>query len=110
MVLWQFERGRFEASASVAELELYETHADPDQATRDVLARRGLNKGTIGIEAQSRYLVPKLHDQLRDALTGANVVNGSGIVDNVRNVKSERELETMRTAAAITDAAIQIGF
>ena len=110
MVLWQFERGRFEASASVAELELYQTHADPVQATRDVLARRGLNKGTIGIEAQSRYLVPKLHDQLRDALSGANVVNGSGIVDNVRNVKSDRELETMRTAAAITDAAIQIGF
>ena len=110
MVLWQFERGRFEASASVAELELYETHADPVQATRDVLARRGLNKGTIGIEAQSRYLVPKLHDQLRDALSGANVVNGSGIVDNVRNVKSDRELEIMRTAAAITDAAIQIGF
>ncbi len=110
MVLWQFERGRFEASASVAELELYQTHADPVQATRDVLVRRGLNKGTIGIEAQSRYLVPKLHDQLRDALTDANVVNGSGIVDNVRNVKSDRELEIMRTAAAITDAAIQIGF
>ena len=110
MVLWQFERGRFEASGQNAELELYATHADPVQATRDALTKRGLLKGTIGIEAQSRYLVPKLHDELRDALEGATVVNGSGLVDNIRNIKSEREIDHMFRAAEITDDAISFGF
>ena len=110
MVLWQFERGRFEASGQNAELDLYATHADPVQATRDALTKRGLLKGTIGIEAQSRYLVPKLHDELRDALEGATVVNGSGLVDTIRNIKSEREIDHMFRAAEITDDAISFGF
>ncbi len=110
MVLWQFEHGRFEASGYLAELELYETHADPIQATRNALASRGLLRGTIGIEAQSRYLVPKLHDELRDALVGATVVNGSGLVDNVRNIKSDLEIDILLEAASITDEAIAFGF
>ncbi len=110
MVLWQFERGRFEASGNLAELDLYETHADPIQATKDSLSKRGLLKGTIGIEAQTRYLVPLLHDRLTDALNGAKVINGSGLVDNVRNIKSAEELDVMRAAAKITDAAILAGF
>lgn len=110
MVLWQFERGRFEASGNLAELDLYETHADPIQATRNSLSKRGLMKGTIGVEAQTRYLVPLLHDRLKDALDGAKVINGSGLVDNVRNIKSAEELDVMRAAAKITDAAILAGF
>ena len=110
MILWQFERGRFEASATLAELELYDTHADPIKATTRVLKNRSLLKGTIGVEAQTRYLVPKLHDQLSDALSAARVVNGSGLVDNVRNTKSEMELSLIRNAAIITDSAIRTGF
>lgn len=110
MVLWQFERGRFEASGHLAELELYETHADPIQATRDALVNRDLLRGTVGIEAQSRYLVPQRHDELRDALDGTTVVNGSGLVDNVRNIKSAAEIDHMINAAAVTDDAIQFGF
>ena len=110
MVLWQFERGRFEASAVQTELELYPTHADPIEETCNALRRRGLDQGTIALEAQSRYLVPKMHDSLRDALHGARTVNGSGIVDNVRNIKSDREIEVMRLAAGITDRAVTAGY
>ena len=110
VVLWQFERGRFEATASLAELELYETGADFVQTTRDVLLQRGLLTGTIGIEAQSRYLVPQLHSQITAALSEVNVVNGSGLIDSVRNIKSEAELNVIRRAAQITDKAILQGF
>ena len=110
MVLWQFERGRFEASAVQTELELYPTHADPIEETCNALRRRGLDQGTIALEAQSRYLVPKMHDSLRDALHGARTVNGSGIVDNVRNIKSASEIEVMRLAAGITDRAVTAGY
>ena len=110
MVLWQFERGRFEASAVQTELELYPTHADPIEETCNALRRRGMDQGTIALEAQSRYLVPKMHDSLRDALHGARTVNGSGIVDNVRNIKSAMEIEVMRLAAGITDRAVTAGY
>ncbi len=110
MVLWQFERGRFEATAVQTELELYPTHADPIEETCNALRSRGLDQGTIALEAQSRYLVPKMHDSLRDALHGARTVNGSGIVDNVRNIKSAREIEVMRLAAGITDRAVTAGY
>lgn len=110
MVLWQFERGRFEASAVQTELELYPTHADPIEETCNALRRRGLDQGMIALEAQSRYLVPKMHDSLRDALHGARTVNGSGIVDNVRNIKSAKEIEVMRLAAGITDRAVTAGY
>ena len=110
MVLWQFERGRFEASAVSTELDLYETHADPIKATVDALRARGLHECTIGIEYQTRYLVPRLHDVLKDALSPSTVVNGSGLVDGVRNIKSPAELAIMRQAAGITDEAVVAGF
>ena len=110
MVLWQFERGRFEATAVSTEVELYDTHADPIEATCQAIRNRGLHEGVIAIESQTRYLVPKMHDALKDALGADNVVNGSGIVDNVRNIKSEAELDVMRAAAVITDQAIMTGF
>ena len=110
MVLWQFERGRFEATAVATQVELYETHADPIESTVKAMRKHGLMTGTIGIEAQSRYLVPKLHDALKNALEEATVVNGSGLVDNVRNIKSAAELAVMRESARITDRAIMAGY
>jgi len=110
MVLWQFERGRFEASAVGAGLELYDTHADPIEATLAALAKHGLARGTVAIEAQTRYLVPKLHDSLRDALAPARVVDGSRLVDLVRNVKSSAEIALLREAARVTDRAVEAGF
>ena len=110
MVLWQFERGRFAASAVSTDLYLYETHANPVLATKEALQKHNLLAGTIGIEFQSRYLVPTLRDSIRDSLFGAKVINGSGIVDKVRNIKSNSELILMQRVAEITDQAIRVGY
>lgn len=110
MVLWQFERGRFEASAVSTDLYLYETHADPIDETRKALQKYSLLRGVIAIEYESRYLTPKLRDSLSSSLQSTKTVNGSRIVDQVRNIKSEAELEVMRRAATITDDAISIGY
>ena len=110
MVLWQFERGRFEASAVSTELYLYETHADPIFETIKALRQFNLLSGIIAIEYESRYLTPHLRDLLRHALDSIMTVNGSRIVDQVRNIKSEAELEVMRRAARITDDAVTVGY
>ena len=110
MVLWQFERGRFSASGVAAAVELYPSHADPVARTRAAIEHRGLLRGTIGLEARSRYLVPNLYAQLVDALAPARVVKAWPLVDLVRHVKSAAEIELMRRAGRITDAAIRAGF
>ena len=110
MVLWQFERGRFEASAVDTQLELFNTHDDPIEETVKALRKHRQLGGTVGIEAQTRYLVPNTHDALIAALEGTTVVNGSGLVDQVRNIKSDAELRLMHQAARITDQAVLKGF
>ncbi len=110
MVLWQFERGRFEASAVATRLELYESHTDPVEETLKALRKHALLSGTIGIEGQSRYLTPQLHARLQEALSPTRVVNGSTLVDLVRNVKSPAEIDLLRKAARITDKAMRAGF
>ena len=70
-------------------------------------ARRGWTEGRLGVEWHSRSpSAPLLHeaaDRLRAA--GATIVAGDWIVDRVRLVKSALELECVRFAAGIVDAA-----
>ncbi len=110
MVLWQFERGRFEATAVATDVVLYETGANPVDETVQAIKSKGLSTGSIGLETQTRYLVPKVRESLSNALGKSKIVNGSGVVDKVRNIKSEVELEVMRKAGKITDLAIRAGF
>jgi Xaa-Pro aminopeptidase len=110
MVLWQFERGCFEMTAGPCGVDYYDTGADFVAETKASLARRGLIKGTIGLEDNSRYLTPQLHAKLTAAFAPAKVVGCSTVVELVRVVKSEAELALMRRAAAITDDAIEAAF
>ncbi|MDX6547176.1 MAG: hypothetical protein QOG33_726 [Gaiellales bacterium] len=69
---------------------------------------RGWSSATIGVERWTQSPGAPVVDQLADGLAagGARVVAGDWIVDRVRLVKSPSELEYVRRAAAIVDAAI----
>jgi Xaa-Pro aminopeptidase len=68
---------------------------------------RGWSDGTVGIEWWTQTpggpLVRETADRL--AALGAQVVSGDWIVDRVRAVKSHAEIECVRRAAEIVDAA-----
>lgn len=68
---------------------------------------RRWNEGTIGIEWWTQTpgapLVRETADRL--AALGARIVDGDWIVDRVRAVKSEAEIEVIRHAAEIVDVA-----
>lgn len=70
-------------------------------------AVRGWASGTVGLERASRSpsapLVEEIAERLRSR--GAEIVAGDWIVDRVRLVKSAAEIERVRRAAAIVDAA-----
>ena len=110
MVLWQFERGRFEASAMACGVELYELLDDPVEKTVEALRKRGLAGKSIGLEPQGTYLSPAMYARVAAALSGGKVVDGSRLIELVRLVKSDAELKLMRKAARFTDDAMEVGF
>ena len=61
--------------------------------------RVGVEKGLAGMNADSL-------ERLTDALPGAEIVDGSGIVSTVKIVKSPQEIEYLRQAARITSDGI----
>ncbi len=105
MVLWQFEQGRFGASATDCDAVYFGNSDDPLKATSDALRVRGCLKGVIGLEEQRAFLPHARHDALV-ACIGKDVVDISGLVEDVRSVKSPAEIAVMRQAAAGTDAAM----
>ena len=72
---------------------------------------RGLLKGTIGIEKWAYAPAPAMMQRMEEGMTGAgaNVVDGSWIVDTVGLTKSPLEIACVKKAAEIADIGIQAG-
>lgn len=82
----------------------YETALD---TVATEFARRGWTAGTVGIERNSKSPAPPLLEAVAAKLAerGARIVGGDWAVDRVRLVKSPAELERVRRASEIVDAA-----
>ena len=90
---------------------LDEAHGYPKDRGREeyvakLLAEKGLAGLRIGVEKGLAGMNADSLERLTDALPGAEVVDGSGIVSTVKIVKSPQEIEYLRQAAAITSAGI----
>ncbi|WP_158629320.1 M24 family metallopeptidase [Roseitalea porphyridii] len=107
MLLWQFEQGRFNASATACEAVYFGNGADPVAATAETLAARGLGRTRIGLEAGGNFLNAARHAALVDALPAARFADASGLVEDARAVKSPAEIDVMRQAQNVTDATMR---
>ena len=79
----------------------------PMQFVARVLGERGLAAGTIGVEADNYYFSGKALDVLRAELPNAEIEDAGVLVNWVRAVKSEAEIELMRDAARIAERVMQ---
>lgn len=79
----------------------FDLERDPVEVTRELLSARGMLGKRIGIE--KRALAAPLYEQLTDALGGSPLADASGLVDQVKVIKSAPEIAHLRTAAKITD-------
>ncbi|MCA1554556.1 MAG: aminopeptidase P family protein, partial [Chloroflexi bacterium] len=80
----------------------YKGQADQTDVLKDAIAARRLQR--IGIE--SEHLTVAKHAEWTNAL-GVALVSTSGIVETLRASKDAREVEVLRRALAITDAAYE---
>jgi Xaa-Pro dipeptidase len=75
------------------------------RAVRQVTA----SGGRIGLERASMSLPLAVWDEMRETLSDLEWIDGSGVVEDLRAVKSPAEIELVRRAAAISDRAVQVG-
>jgi Xaa-Pro aminopeptidase len=82
-----------------------DTH--PMAYVADWMAGRGFAAARIGYESDSYFLSPRAMATLQAGLPGADFVDADLLVNWQRLVKSPAELEVMRRAARIAEAAMQ---
>ena len=70
---------------------------------REVLPARGWERRAIGVEADNYWYSAKAHARLVAGLPGARIEDATGLVNRERAVKSEAELDCMRTAARFVE-------
>jgi Xaa-Pro dipeptidase len=80
---------------------------DPAGETCRLLHERDLARGVIGIEERAWFLTVAELRTLQDELPEAQFRDASGIVEQLRVVKSDQEIEYMRDAARACEAGMQ---
>lgn len=92
--------------------DIYVGSADrhPMQYVTEELARRGWNKGTIGVETDDYYYTAKWDAILRAGLPNARFVDAFLLVNRCRMKKSPAEIDYMRQAGQIAAAAQKAAF
>jgi Xaa-Pro dipeptidase len=88
------------------EIVTYDLHADYIAGTWDLLVSRGWTAQKLGVELSSSGLRTSDWMRLADSLTGP-WVDASGLLDEVKTVKSEAELEYLRQAAEWSSLGMQ---
>lgn len=87
----------------------FEEDEDPALAAVHAIELATSVGDTIGIEQAAMHLPIGVWSRTREKLSDREWVDGSGIVEEVRAVKSEAEIAFVRRAARISDRAVQEG-
>ena len=85
-------------------------NANPAEDLAEIIRERGLAGKRLGIEIDTHGLTAKNYLCVRDALDGlAELVDASDLISELRLIKSEQELEYVRTAASLADDSLDAG-
>ncbi|WP_352757037.1 Xaa-Pro peptidase family protein [Mesorhizobium sp. M0955] len=90
---------------------IYTDVEDPVEVTVRWLAELGWLSGplAIGVEKAEFALTVQQFERLRETAGRINLENGSGLVNQVRLIKSPQEIAYIRRAAEITDVGLAAG-
>jgi len=80
---------------------VHSTVRHPMNFVADVIKEKGWEKGTIGVEMDQFYFTHRSYVELEKDLPNAKFVDGNVLVNWVRVVKSEKEIELMKLAGKI---------
>jgi len=95
------------ANSRIVDIVGYDDAAVPAVALAQTLKSRGYSGKRVALDRNAWYFTVNIHEQLTGAFGG--FLDGSGIVEPLRRVKSPFELAQMQKAAAVNDAGMQAG-
>jgi Xaa-Pro dipeptidase len=81
----------------------------PMEYCADILKELGADKRHLGVEMDAYYFTGRCLESLRTSLPLASIKDATSLVNWIRLVKSEKELEYIRMAARITEKVMQTG-
>jgi Xaa-Pro dipeptidase len=87
----------------------YEDGEDPADAAVGALRDAGLDASALGTDGSTMYLPPAVHERIQAGLRDVRWTDVGELVARRRMVKSPREVDQVRRAAAISDRALQTG-
>ena len=81
----------------------------PMDFVASILKEIGQDNRSIGVEMENYYFSAKCYEQLKKGLENASFVDATLLVNWVRLIKSDAEIEYMKKAAIIVEKAMQAG-
>lgn len=100
----QMERITVENQVHNAEFYGHGDTEEPADYVLRILADRNLSAARLGIEKRSLFMTPRIAERVQTGAPDADWQDASGLVDDLRLVKSHLEREYTRKAAAAADA------
>ena len=91
------------------DLYVQSTVKHPMDFVSDILKEIGQTTRTIGVEMDNYYFTAKCLIQLQKGLSQASFTDATNLVNWVRIIKSEQEIQYIRKAAKIVEKAMQKG-
>jgi len=101
------ERVTVENQVRLARFVGYADGADPVAITCSTLEQMKLAAARLGLEKDSLFLPPRIAEDIVAWLPAAHWSDVSNIVDEIRWIKTDRELVYMQQAATVSDAMMQ---
>jgi Xaa-Pro dipeptidase len=101
------ERVTVEDQVSGVRFVGYADHEDPARAASAVVSEYGLASARIGVEKHSLFFPPRDYEALLAGTPAATWLDASRLIEELRMIKSAREIAYTRQAAAVTDAMLQ---
>lgn len=106
-VLRGLEAMNARANTYLEDINGYPDDANPAAALAEALEARGWKGKRVAIDRNAWFLTVNLHERLVGAL--GPLLDGSGVVEELRRVKSAAELAQIEAAARANDAGMQAG-
>ncbi len=97
------------AQVSGAEHVTFSDDEDLVSAAVGAISRSTRAGDRIGVERTAMFFPPGVWDGVRDTLTDREFADGSGVIEQVRAVKSDAEIALIRRSARISDKAMRAG-
>jgi len=92
----------------IKDVRTWEDHKNPYTVTRDIMVEKGWLDKKVAFKKSNKYMSVKDYSLLTGTL-GIELIDGSGIVEEVRMIKSPAEIEFLRRAARFTEAGMKAG-